>query len=606
MTLEMNEESNVQRDMSLDVTEVMKKAGRLQSTPTESEESTKELSHGSTVTLDDGTTGIVVDFDSELKSLTDSTILKPIQELAYGDIPLYERMNGEVPKGTIDYGKMVLEQQPESEHAQEIFNVKKAFSGYAASIRGVSRVDSEDVKKFEEAKELLRSGKVKLPTVEEYHQQQEELKRMKEEQLMAEQQNTLQQAEQAPQQQASQPQTINLALMEEQYKSSQQNQIQQPQQSQQLEQSPMSSQHINPEHVTTFKVPEGRTTEFVQTLTAEEQQKVEQSKVIKVEEERMVKVPTATRKITSLDEFKRISQSKVTSEAVEVPLLNSGYVAVVRGCGSLEMASILPNMDDMEWEDYAKLYNFCFRRLVSTSIGTLSFNEFQRRTSPYDMPALVHAILRASQPDENAITLTCGSDNCGKDYDIKYSLNELIDWDSVSAEQMARIDELTKVRHLLEDAKRIQSESPVMTEQYVDVGNNEIVVIKSPNGPMIVERTNDELMSKISETTNPFIAIFLMNIKSIFIDIPDEHGDVQTYEITDLYSIATELQTFSDTQLEILKDAMSKIKTYDQFTYSFKGMNNEPIVCPHCGFVNKRVPCKVQQLVFHRVTKAMS
>ena len=64
MTIEMSEESNVQRDTSLDVTEVMKKAGRLQSASIKSEESTKELSHGSTVTLDDGTTGIVVDFDS--------------------------------------------------------------------------------------------------------------------------------------------------------------------------------------------------------------------------------------------------------------------------------------------------------------------------------------------------------------------------------------------------------------------------------------------------------------------------------------------------------------------------------------------------------------
>ena len=61
----------------------------------------------------------------------------------------------------------------------------------------------------------------------------------------------------------------------------------------------MSSQNINPQHVTAFHVPEGTAEKFVNSLTNEERSKVEASKVIKVQEERMVKVPVATRKITS-------------------------------------------------------------------------------------------------------------------------------------------------------------------------------------------------------------------------------------------------------------------------------------------------------------------
>ena len=64
---------------------------------------------------------------------------------------------------------------------------------------------------------------------------------------------------------------------------------------------------------------------------------------------------------------------------------------------------------------------------------------------------------------------------------------------------------------------------------------------------------------------------------------------------------------YDSTQLEIIKEEMKTLTVYDAFSYSFKkGNDGKPIVCPHCGLTQDRVPCTVQQLVFQRVSRAMN
>lgn len=624
------DENLLNRDTSIDMNKLL---------------SSKQLSakkHGDVVELEDGTSGIVVERDAVYHEIAKKVTYTKLHDYVNDtSTPVYEKLSGDVPPDTVDYGERVIQQLPDSDYAKSIMEVKQAFSGFDPSIKGLAPTGSKESNSYADALAALRSGEYVLPTVSEYRKQKEELEKRRQEERIAMETQTNQSfdrstdtptheprnvakyataidpASKEPQavnpatedttptiQQAPrdrEPKVVNLAEMEARYE--QQQKLQED--AARRNAAPMPDREPQSQ-ITEFKVPEGRVAEFLDTLPKDKRDIVETAKTIRVEEERMVKVPVATRTITSMDQYKRIAKKKVTSEAVEVPMLNSGYVAVVKGCGSLEMATILPNVRDMEWEDYAKLYNFCYKQLVSTSIGMMSFRDFQIKTSPYDLDAMVHAILRASLPDENGITLTCGGDNCGKDYDIKYSLSGLTDWDSVTQEIIQRIDELINAKKSIEDAKAIQEKSPVMLEKYVDVGDGRTVVIKSPNGPMIIERTDADMMQRVADNTSPITAIFLLNIKSIFVDMPDEEGELQTYELTDLEVIANELQTFSDTQLEIIKDEMQSIKVYDQYTYSFKGENGHDIVCPHCGYRNKTVPCKVQQLVFHRVSRAMN
>lgn len=625
----LSEGVSIRRDTSIDVDSIMKQAGRTKEFQTENtsekqsdpatppassrgvanEQSetveTKQpprLEHGDIAQLDDGTTGIVVDLQKQREDLQKEMEIPGARQFVDDSVPLYDVMSGEPNTNAQDLGLQIIKENPDSMDAMAISDVKNAFANFAPALHGAAPIGSEEVTKFENAKQALRSGEVRLPTPEEYAQQKEHIKeemKKKEEIHQMEQRNV--QTPTPPAQNSSPSEPINLAAMEQRRMMEQQSTPTPP--VPQQNDIPTSLQDKVVEGVTKFTIPEGKTSEFIGTLTRQEQEKVETSKVIKVEEERVVKVPVATRRITNLDDYKRLSEKKSISESVEVPLLNSGYIATVSGCSSMEMASIVPSPrgTEMEWEDYGKLYNFCYRRLVSTNIGRLSFMDFQRETSPYDLPAYVYGILRASQPDVSSITLTCGGADCRKDYDIEYSLSELPDWDSVTDEIKNRMQQLLRVRDLQDDAKKLHEQSPVMNVKYVDVGDGKTVVIKSPDGPMIVERTNEDLMQEIADATNMIVAIFLMNIKSIFITTPNE-----VVELVDLMTIATELETFSDTQLEILKSELQTIEVYDEITYSFKKFGGKPIVCPYCGLENKSVPCNIPQLVFHRVSRAMS
>lgn len=588
----------MKRDESIDVDQLMNMANRTPEQSEDVQEKEESNSHGDYVDLGDEGVGIVIDTDHEKNKLLESVRNEKMEALIDESVPTYEKLGATPSTSHVDYGAMLMKENPNSEDARSIMEVKEAFANFSPSINGLAPKDSEQAKAYEDAMNALRSGEYVLPTVEQYNQQKLEIERKKEQeaQKKMEEQNTKQNPE------VHEQKVINLAAMEERANANNAPvPTQQPQQ-----EAHVSAQNIAPKEVTEFRVPEGKVTEFVDTLRPEEREKVETSKVIEVKEVREVEVPVVTKTVTSLDQYKRIASKKVTAEAVEVPLLNSGYVAVVKGCGSLEMASILPNIEDMEWEDYSKLYTFCYSNLVSASIGYLSYTRFCIVTSPDDLPAMIHAILRASVPDEQSVTLTCGAEKCGKDYDITYSLSELADLDTVGEESLKRIDELMSVKNVLEDARRVQEQSPVMVQKYINVGNGKIVCLRNPNGPITVERTNQELINRISTKYSEFIVIFLMYVEKIIIEIEGEDGKTDKAALVNPEVIAEEIQTFSDTQLEILKEEMNKLHSYPQYTYSFKGKNNKPITCPHCHLENKRIPCKVQQLVFQRVSRAMS
>lgn len=584
------ETGSIQRDESLNIDELMNGIS--------SEAPQKEgLSHGDTVELDDGETGIVIDSDHEMNKMIEASKNEKLEALVDPTVPMYEKLNlGDTGETPIDEGELILQTQPKSDHAQSIAKVKADFAGYAPSIHGLAPIGSKENLQYEAALEALRSGQVVLPTVEQYEQQKKELEMKRKEEETANMDST-------NNQQVPAPQVINLAEMEEQ-KRQESVQSQRPVETQDV--APVSAQNITPHEVTEFKVPEGRVHDFVDTLTPEQQQKVEASKVIEIKEVRQVDVPVATRKVTSIDQYKRIASRKVTAEAVEVPLLNSGYVAIVKGCGSLEMASILPEPQTMEWDDYSKLYSFCYSNLVNSSIGYLSYKSFCVKTSPDDLPAMVHAILRASVPDEQSVTLTCGAEKCGKDYDITYLLSELSDLDSVDETILNRIDEIMAVKGVIDDARALQENSPVMIQKYISIGDGRTVCLRNPNGPITVERTKPELIEKISNKYSQFVVLFLLNIEKITLELENDKGNKDIYDLVDPEVIAEEIQTFSDTQLEILKEELQKLESYNQYTYSFKGRNAGPVVCPHCGLVNERIPCRVPQLVFQRVSRAMS
>lgn len=359
-----------------------------------------------------------------------------------------------------------------------------------------------------------------------------------------------------------------------------------------------------------FTVDSENADKFISTLTKEEREKVQRTKTIVVNEVKTLNLPTATRVITSADEYKRVIPKKIHSEVIEVPLLNSGYAATVHGCGSLAMASIIPDTDT-DVPDYQKRYQFAYDNLVSTSIGKMSFNDFCLKTSITDIDTILLAILRASDPDENEILVDCRRPGCGEQFKVKYRLSQLIDPSSIKPDMDAEINKIMTNKDIYTNAVKVQEESKIMQVKYVEIkipadpeinaSEQTIVIeIKNTDGILAIERY--PLVKELSEKYSRYIVGFALVIPRIFITCTLENEvEPSTYEVNDPGTILEIISDLDSEAIQAIGSVADPIMEYDRITYSFKG----PINCPKCRNLIKSIPCTIDSLIFHRVGEAI-
>lgn len=353
---------------------------------------------------------------------------------------------------------------------------------------------------------------------------------------------------------------------------------------------------VEPAQPVTFEVKEGQAESFFATLPDTEKQKVQAAKIIKLNEVQTIDVPTAITTIDNITDYRKIVPKKVTGEYVEVPLPNSGYIATMAGAGSLAMATIVA--DQNNGADVRKQYQFCFDNLVTTSIGQMSYNDFILKTSPTDLPALIGGIYRASMPEENEIMLTCGNPKCRKDYKIKYRTTEITDVDAFDDETKVQINDIIESSDVIGDAKEAQANSPVMTAKTYMLDDDTYITIKIPDGQMTIERST--VVEQVGEVYGDIVAFLFNFVKELKRKlVPAGFTEPQWFSITDPAIIAEELYNMDDTSVSLLMDGVGSLKVYDEFKYAFKG----PIICPHCGRKEDKIPCDINDLVFLRVSK---
>lgn len=373
-----------------------------------------------------------------------------------------------------------------------------------------------------------------------------------------------------------------------------------PQTQQTQNYSPLNSVSVPEQpNVVQFNVQSQDADRFLTNLNPVEREKVVKSDTLIVNEIKSLDIPVATRTITSLNEFKKVLPRQSHSGVIKTPNINSGYSASFKGCGALALATIIP--DESGIIDWHKRFALCYDNLVDTSIGKLSFNDFCARTHINDLPNMLFAILRASDPDENMISLECAG--CGRTYEQKYKLSELLDLDSITDDMSERIDEIMSNESIKEKAMEIHQASPVMTSKYVqfDQGYQKVIMeLKAPNATTFIEITPH--MTYLIEKYSKFVAGILPYIAGVYLIFTPEGSDKEeTYHITDVDSIAEILRDLDKTCIQAIGKTLENVKEYDSPTYSFKGS----FKCPHCGRLETKIPCTVDSLIFYKVEQAI-
>lgn len=547
--------SEVTRDTSLDV-QALANATKVQN-------SVAEAKHGDVVVDDDGVAGIVIDNNYEAE--------KSLKESSLGNIADYiEQQNQKI--ADIQAGKPVdmvesntselsEEMQQKLKNDEAIRKVKEQFAQFEPTANGIAPTGSEEAQEYKQKMQDLAEGKAVLPTVEQAQQMEEA--RMRENEIKARQAEAV----------------ANNATAEDQFNVT------------------------GDPNVVQFNVPEGQVKSFISTLSTETRGNISRSQSIVINEVKKRDIPTSTRTIKSLDEFKRIIPQRKHSEVIGIALPNSGIYATFKGAGSLAMATILPDLDTNQ-VDYQKRYQFCHECLVDTSIGKLSLSEFCAYVSNDDLELCLFAILRASEADENTIVLECGNENCKSEYEVKYKLTELLDVDSITSETNDQVTRIIQNKDVFEKAKEVFESSPTMTTKQIDVtdndGNKISIDFRIPNGTVTIDRQPH--IQEIVQNYNQYILGFILWIPRIYYTIQIEGDDqAEPYMIDDAMVIAEVLSSLDDDVLRAMGQVVSGMAVYGGLTFSFKGDYR----CPKCGRRETKIPCRIDDLLFYKVGKAM-
>lgn len=369
------------------------------------------------------------------------------------------------------------------------------------------------------------------------------------------------------------------------------------------EQAPAEKRDPNAPDVV-INVPEGEADKLFQTMPLDTYDKVTHAKSIVVNEIEKKDVPTATRRITNIAEYRALNQrrkNKRDAEITERVLLNSGIVITLKSATSLEMSTIFKTMQDTDI-DWAKEYTFIYEHHVDTSVGRLSYNDFVKAISPSDIETCLDGIYEISETDTRKIQLTCGTRDggCGSPYEVEVDVSTLPCVDRLSDRSKARVKEIITARNNPEEAKKIYENSPNMTAKYVEMGDR-LLVIRNTTGHMLIERS--DYIDAISDQYNGLIALLILYIEQIQITVQiREDAEPDIYYLDSIDAICEELKTLTDEEMEELRQIIeSGLTDYDPVTYSLKG----EFKCPNCGKVEREVPCNISDLIFQKVQRML-
>lgn len=354
----------------------------------------------------------------------------------------------------------------------------------------------------------------------------------------------------------------------------------------------------NNDPVTIINVPEGQVGDVIKQLPPETFEKVVASKVVQINEVELKDVPTATRRITDINDYKKLKRIRPQKqpEITERALINSGFVVTLKGATSMEMSAIFISMNSSDI-DWGKSYQFCFEHTIGTSIGRLGYNEYVAMVDPSDIETILDGIYEVSEHDEISVQVNC---QCGLPYDVKIKTATLATPNRLPKESMDRVKEILDAKNDIDRAKKIQETSPTVTVKYIQSGDKTIV-IRTTTGDMMVGRIDS--INRIADEYNGAIAAIALFVEKVLVTAQlNENVEPDVYELTDLDIICEELKQLEDEELEMVKNMISDLKQYETVQYTLKG----PFQCPNCGHVDKEVGCTIADLVFQKVQRALA
>lgn len=300
-----------------------------------------------------------------------------------------------------------------------------------------------------------------------------------------------------------------------------------------------------------------------------------------------IEIIDAPQGLSKIDDYDLVINNRPTYQVV---CNQSCYVAQMEALKYADSMAITNSSLDA-YASRVKLYQTIYAKTNATSLGKISYKDFLRITSFYDISSLIYGIYQQSFPGETEFTINCG--HCSKPVDVKINNDTL-----VSAKDESVYKNIMDVINSVNNPEEALGKSIVnKTTRKVLPDTKIIVDIQTPSLHDHLTILGSVDKNKIDENAD-LIAIMLFLKKILMLDVKAsmESGTAKYYEIKNNSEIAKLIRDLPLEDFKILSEEMQK--RIDQYAINYK-ISSFP--CPHCAKDLGDIPIDMEQLLFHRI-----
>lgn len=331
-------------------------------------------------------------------------------------------------------------------------------------------------------------------------------------------------------------------------------------------------------------------------FTDEEREKLEKVKKIKLEEVETVELKQIKTKRAKKGRAKKIINKVNKTRHTPVVLPISGFTVTMSGCSTYELLTLITDEGNPVELQRSK-WSLIHSKIVDTSIGKLSFDDFLNNVAQMEYDVLVYGILCASYPEKDKFPLKCPK--CGTSFEHEYDIRSLLRAEKMSEKLMDAVAHVVDCSVREEDAKECHENSLL----------NQDLVIKLPQSGYIfrlgVQTAHDFIENSVDaidrlDQKYAQSAIIASAVRSIFIEDPD---DGEYFEIDDTEDVIETIFSLQNTDLVVLGKKITEL--VDDMSFEFGLMN---IDCPDrkCKQHTNSIPIEIDTILFHKYRQVMN
>lgn len=332
-------------------------------------------------------------------------------------------------------------------------------------------------------------------------------------------------------------------------------------------------------------------------FSPEEQAKLERAKKIKLEEVEVVEIPTFKTKRAKKGSAKKILKKINTTRSTSIVLPVSGLTMNVGGCSTYELLTLLTNDRDNLVESQRNKWSLLHSKVLDTSIGKLSFDEFLNNVAQMEYEIIVYGVLCATYPEDDKFPLNCPK--CKTRFEHPYQVRSLLRAEEISDKLMEAIQHTVDCSGTLEDAKQCHEESLLNNVETIRLPQSGYLFTLGVQSAQEFIENSMETISDMDEKYNQS-AILASAVKAVYVEDPD---DGEYYMLEEQMDIIETIYSLYDRDLLVLGQKIGKL--VEGMDYKFGLMD---ITCsnPRCKQHTNTVRVDLEDILFHKYQQVMN